>query len=104
MDFEVFKEIMTAIKRIDTIINGLEDVLQTQFTDGLLLETQVGLLDCLVDKYEPCGESIIYQYCFEHNFGETACAYYCNNKEYLVDDYKTLYEYLVEKSKTTEVY
>lgn len=101
MEFKIFSEILSAAKRIDKVVEGLESTLGVQFGDGVLLDIQTDLLTLLTDKYELDidEESVIYRYAFENRWGEVPEIYYINGDEYTVNSVESLYEYLVAKTK-----
>lgn len=99
MEFDIFKEILLAAKQIDKIIKGFEDLLDCQLVDSALVDTQISLIDLLIDKceYDTGEDPAIYRYAFECNWGEKPYTYYIKGEKYVVDSPESLYKYVTEK-------
>lgn len=104
MEFDIFKVLLLAAKSLDELMTGLESALNIQFGDGLIMDTQGDLLNLLVDKceYGTDEDSVIYKYAFDDKWGSAPRTYYLQGRTYVVQDVKTLYNYLLDKFKYEE--
>lgn len=104
IEFDTFKVLLLSAKNMDDLMTGLESALNIQFGDGLIMDTQGELLNLLVDKceYGTDEDSVIYKYAFDDKWGSVSRTYYIENRPYIVQDVKTLYNYLLDKFEYEE--
>lgn len=96
MKFELFEKLMNFVKEMWEFDDALQDVLHCDETEVTYMVSKILdiIRESMGDTGDECSDPVTTYYIFEQEWGTIPEVWYLGDKEYVVNNLESLYNYL----------